>query len=176
MTFAATVFIGTSLDGYIARSNDDIEWLTSRGEKAGDLGFFAFLDSVDAVIMGRNTYDKVIGFGEENWHYGDRHVGVLSTTLPEDADPRITVYRDLDTLVADLDQRGVKHVYPDGGRLVQSFIRAGRVDRFIISVAPVLIGSGHRLFGELHDDVPLRLDGVADLGHGFAQLTYTVEK
>ncbi|MEU3748478.1 MULTISPECIES: dihydrofolate reductase family protein [Streptomyces] len=176
MTFAATVFIGTSLDGYIARSNDDIEWLTSRGEKAGDLGFFAFLDSVDAVIMGRNTYDKVIGFGEENWLYGDRHVGVLSTTLPEDADPRVTVYRDIDTLVADLDQRGVKHVYPDGGRLVQSFIRAGRVDRFIISVAPVLIGGGHRLFGELHDDVPLRLDGVAALGGGFAQLTYTVEK
>ncbi|ARX89428.1 deaminase/reductase [Streptomyces alboflavus] len=60
MTFSATVFIGTSLDGYIARPDDDIEWLTSRGEKAGDLGFFEFLDSVDAVIMGRNTYDKVI--------------------------------------------------------------------------------------------------------------------
>ncbi|MEU4730445.1 MULTISPECIES: dihydrofolate reductase family protein [unclassified Streptomyces] len=176
MTFTATVFIGVSLDGYIARPDDDIEWLTTRGEKAGDLGFFEFLGSVDAVIMGRNTYDKVIGFGEENWHYGDRHVGVVSTTLSENADPRITVYRDMDTLIADLDQRGIKHVYPDGGRLVQSFIRAGRVDRFIISVAPVLIGAGHRLFGELHDDVPLRLDTVADLGGGFAQLRYTVEK
>ncbi|GEB62034.1 dihydrofolate reductase family protein [Streptomyces gardneri] len=176
MTFTATVFIGTSLDGYIARPNDDIEWLTSRGEKAGDMGFFEFLDSVDAVIMGRNTYETVIGFGEENWPYGDRHVGVLSTTLPEDTDPRITVYRDMDTLVADLERRGAVHVYPDGGRLIQSFIRAGRVDRFIISVAPVLIGSGHRLFGELHDDVPLRLDTVADLGGGFAQLRYTVEK
>jgi dihydrofolate reductase len=176
MTFTATVFIGTSLDGYIARPDDDIEWLTSRGEKAGDMGFFEFLDSVDAVVMGRNTYEKVIGFGKENWHYGDRHVGVLSTTLAKDADPRITVYRDMGTLVADLDQRGIKHVYPDGGRLVQSFIRAGRVERFIISVAPVLIGAGHRLFGELHHDVPLRLDTVADLGGGFAQLRYTVEK
>jgi dihydrofolate reductase len=176
MTFTATVFIGTSLDGYIARPDDDIEWLTSRGERAGDMGFFEFLDSVDAVIMGRNTYDKVIGFGEENWPYGDRHVGVLSTTLPEDADPRIMVYRDLDGLVADLDKRGIKHVYPDGGRLIQSFIRAGRVDRLIISVAPVLIGAGHRLFGELPHDVPLRLDSVADGGGGFAQLRYTVEK
>ncbi|MFF4647065.1 dihydrofolate reductase family protein [Streptomyces sp. NPDC001389] len=175
MTFSATVFIGTSLDGYIARPDDDIEWLTSRGEKAGDLGFFKFLDSVDAVIMGRNTYDKVIGFGKENWHYGDRHVGVLSTTLPEDADPRITVYRDIDSLLADLDQRGIKHVYPDGGRLIQSFIDAGRVDAFIISVAPVLIGAGHRLFGALTKDVPLRLDSTADVG-GFAQLRYTVEK
>ncbi|MFJ7770991.1 hypothetical protein ACIQ1J_21915 [Streptomyces sp. NPDC097107] len=56
MTFSATVFIGTSLDGYIARPDDDIEWLTSRGEKAGDLGFFEFPDSVDAVIVGSNTY------------------------------------------------------------------------------------------------------------------------
>ncbi|MFF4380801.1 dihydrofolate reductase family protein [Kitasatospora sp. NPDC001547] len=175
MTFTATVFIGTSLDGYIARPDDDIEWLTSRGEKAGDLGFFEFLDSVDAVVMGRNTYEKVIGFGEENWHYGDRHVGVLSTTLPEDADPRVTVYRDLDTLFADLDRRGTRHVYPDGGRLVQSFIRAGRVDAFVISVAPVLIGAGHRLFGELTQDVPLRLDSIAAVG-GFAQLRYTVER
>ncbi|MFD3699706.1 dihydrofolate reductase family protein [Streptomyces sp. NPDC058646] len=176
MTFTATVFIGTSLDGYIARLDDDIEWLTSRGEKAGEMGFFEFLDSVDAVIMGRNTYDKVIGFGEENWHYGDRHVGVLSTTLAEDADPRVHVYRTMDDLVTDLDKRGIKHVYPDGGRLVQSFLHAGRVDRFIISVAPVLIGSGHRLFGDLAQDVPLRLDTVADVGGGFAQLSYTVEK
>ncbi|MFE5943543.1 dihydrofolate reductase family protein [Streptomyces sp. NPDC056480] len=175
MTFSATVFIGTSLDGYIARPDDDIAWLTSRGEAVGDMGFFEFLDSIDTVIMGRNTYDKVIGFGEENWHFGDRHVGVLSTTLPEDVDRRVTVYRDMDGLVADLDQRGSEHVYPDGGRLIQSFIRAGRVDGFVISVAPVLIGSGHRLFGELVEDVPLRLDSVADLG-GFAQLRYTVEK
>lgn len=96
MTFTATVFIGTSLDGCIARPDDDIEWLTSRGEQAGDMGYFAFLDSVDAVVMGRNTYDRLVGFGEESWHYGDRHVGVLSTTLPEDADPRVTVYRDMD--------------------------------------------------------------------------------
>ncbi|MFB4317994.1 dihydrofolate reductase family protein [Actinomadura sp. 21ATH] len=176
MTFTATVFIGTSLDGYIARPDDDIEWLTARGEKAGDLGFTDFFDTVDAVVMGRNTYEKVVGFGEESWHFGDRHVAVLSTTLPLDADPRVTVYRDLDALIADLDERGIEHVYPDGGRLIQSFVRAGRVERFIISVAPVLIGSGHRLFGELAEDVPLRLDSAADAGGGFAQLRYTVEK
>ncbi|GAB2530970.1 dihydrofolate reductase family protein [Nocardia heshunensis] len=175
MTFSATVFIGTSLDGYIARPDNDIEWLTSRGENAGDLGFFEFLDSVDAVIMGRSTYDKVIGFGEENWHYGNRHVGVLSTTLPADADPRITVYRDIDSVITDLEARGITHVYPDGGRLIQTFLRAGRVDRFIISVAPVLIGTGFRLFGELPEDVSLHLDSAADLGGGFAQLRYTVK-
>ncbi|GAB7036500.1 MULTISPECIES: dihydrofolate reductase family protein [Catenuloplanes] len=176
MTFTATVFIGTSLDGFIARPDDDIAWLTSRGERAGDMGFGAFLDSVDAVVMGRNTYRQAVSFGEENWPYGDRHVGVLSTTLADDADPRVTVYRDLDGLVADLDARGLRHVYPDGGRLIQSLLRAGRVDAFIISIAPVLIGAGHRLFGELPTDVPLRLDSATDVGGGFAQLRYTVEK
>ncbi|MCF2532209.1 dihydrofolate reductase family protein [Yinghuangia soli] len=176
MTFSATVFIGTSLDGYIARPDDDIEWLTSRGEKAGDMGFFAFLDTVDAVVLGRNTYETAVGFGAENWPYGDRHVAVLSTTLAEDADPRVTVYRSLDALIADLDGRGFAHVYPDGGRLIQSFVRAGRVDAFVISVAPVLIGAGHRLFGELAADVPLRLESAADAGGGFAQLRYSVAK
>ncbi|MEU9041178.1 MULTISPECIES: dihydrofolate reductase family protein [unclassified Kitasatospora] len=175
MTFSATVFVGTSLDGYIARPDGDIDWLDERGRKAGDLGYTDFLDTVDAVVMGRNTYEKVLGFGEDAWHYGDRHVVVLSTTLPEDADPRITVHRDLGALIADLDERGIRHVYPDGGRLVQSFVRAGRVDAFIISVAPVLIGSGLQLFGELAEDVPLRLESATSAG-GFAQLRYAVEK
>ncbi|MFE6858086.1 dihydrofolate reductase family protein [Nocardia sp. NPDC057668] len=176
MSFTATVFIGTSLDGYIARMDDDIEWLTSRGEKAGDLGYQEFFATVDAVAMGRKTYETMLGFGTENWHFGDRYVAVLSTTLPLDADPRITVHRDLDTLVADLDARGIDHVYPDGGRLIQSFLRAGRVDRLVISLAPVLIGGGHRLFGDLPEDVALHLESTTDLGHGFAQLKYTVEK
>lgn len=176
MTFDATVFIGTSLDGFIARRDDDIEWLTSRGERAGDLGYTEFFESVDAVLMGRRTYETMLGFGSENWHFGDRHVGVVSTTLAADADPRVTVYRELDAAVADLDARGVKHVYPDGGRLIQSLLRAGRVDRLIISIAPVLIGGGFSLFGELPEDVSLRLESTEDLGHGFAQLRYTVEK
>ncbi|WP_019928637.1 dihydrofolate reductase family protein [Nocardia sp. BMG111209] len=176
MTFSATVFIGTSLDGYIARPDNDIDWLTSRGEKAGDLGFFEFLNSVDAVVMGRNTYNQALGFGEENWPYGTRHVGVLSTTLPANADPRITVYRDIDTLITDLETRGTEHLYPDGGRLIQSLLRAGRIDRFIISVAPVLIGTGFPLFGDLPEDISLHLDSATALSGGFAQLHYTVQK
>ncbi|GAB7051376.1 dihydrofolate reductase family protein [Catenuloplanes indicus] len=176
MTFTATVFIGTSLDGYIARPDGDITWLTSRGERAGDLGFTAFLDSVDAVVLGRNTYRTAVSFGPENWPYGNRHVGVLSTTLAADADPRVTVYRTLPDLIADLDSRGVRHVYPDGGRLIQSLLRAGRIDAFILSIAPVLIGAGHPLFGHLPQDVPLHLTSATDAGGGFAQLHYTVQR
>lgn len=176
MTFNSTVFIGTSLDGYIARENDDITWLTSRGESAGDMGFFAFLDTVDTIVLGRTTFEKVVGFGEEAWVYGDRHVAVLSTTLPEDVDPRVTVHRSLDALVAALDARGTKHVYPDGGRLIQSFIRAGLVDRLMIATAPVLIGGGHRLFGELDADVHLAHEWTKTHPGGFVQTSWAVEK
>ncbi|WP_407841270.1 dihydrofolate reductase family protein [Streptomyces sp. DSM 116496] len=86
--------------------------------------------------------------------------GVLSTTPLGDADLRISVHRSLYELLPDLDERGIKHVHPDGGRLIQSFILAGRVDRFIISFTPVLIGAGHRLFGDLPEDVALHLDSV----------------
>lgn len=176
MTFTSTVFIGTSLDGFIARENDDISWLTGRGESAGDMGFFAFLDTIDTVVLGRTTFEKVIGFGEEAWVYGDRHVAVVSTTLPEDVDPRVTVHRGIDELVAALEERGAKHVYPDGGRLIQSFMRAGLVDRLIIATAPVLIGGGHRLFGTLDADVNLSHEWTKTHAGGFVQSSWTVVK
>ncbi|MEV0645276.1 dihydrofolate reductase family protein [Phytomonospora sp. NPDC050363] len=176
MTFTASVFIGTSLDGYIARDDGDIEWLTARGEDVGDMGFFEFLDTVDTVILGRTTYETVLAFGEEAWVYGDRRVEVLSTTIPEGADPRVTVHRDLDAMIAALDERGAKHVYPDGGRLIQSLLRAGRVDRFIIATAPVLIGGGHRLFGDLTADVRLRHEWTKTPGAGFVQTSWAVDR
>ncbi|GIG66428.1 dihydrofolate reductase family protein [Phytomonospora endophytica] len=176
MGFTSTVFIGTSLDGFIARENGDIAWLTGRGEAAGDMGFFAFLDTVDTIVLGRTTFETVLAFGEDAWPYGDRRVAVLSTTLPEDADPRVTVYRDLDSLVAALEEEGAEHVYPDGGRLIQSFLRAGLVDRFMISTAPVLIGSGHRLFGPLDADVSLTPEWTKTHPGGFVQTSWVVVK
>lgn len=176
MTFTATVFIGTSLDGFIAREDGDITWLTGRGESAGDMGFFAFLDTVDTVVLGRTTYETVLAFGEDAWVYGDRRVAVVSTTLPEDTDPRVTVYRDLGALVAGLEKEGAEHVYPDGGRLIQSFLRAGLVDRLMIATAPVLIGSGHRLFGDLDADVGLRPEWTREYPGGFVQTSWVVVK
>ena len=175
MAFTSTVFIGTSLDGFIARENDDITWLTSRGSDLGtDMGFGEFMAGVDTVVMGRSTYEVVVGFGEEVWPYGDRHIAVVSTTLPEDVDPRVTVYRDLDAVVADLEARGAKHAYIDGGRLIQSFLRAGRVDRLIVNTAPVLIGTGHSLFGPLDRDVGLAHEWTKTHPGGFVQTSWAV--
>ena len=177
MGFTASVFIGTSLDGYIARPDGDVEWLTAPAEAAesGDMGYHAFMAGVDTLAMGRNTYEKVLSFGEEAWPYGDVDVAVVSTTLPPDADPRVTVYRSLAELVAGLEERGAKHVYVDGGRLIQSFLRAGLVGRITVTTAPVLIGSGHRLFGELDGDVRLRHEETVTYKGGYVQTTWAVE-
>ena len=90
--FTCHVFIGTSLDGFIARTNGDLEWLTSRGEAAGEYGFQEFVDRVDTVAMGRVTYGNWLSLGTDQWPFHGKHVAVLSTRLDADDDPRIAVY------------------------------------------------------------------------------------
>ncbi|MGW6820131.1 dihydrofolate reductase family protein [Streptomyces sp. NPDC055005] len=172
-TFRTAVTIGVSLDGFIARSDGDIEWLTSRGEEAGDSGFEEFMAGIDTLAMGRNTYEKVLTFGF--WPYEGKRVAVLSTTLTAD-DPRITVHRTLDDLLAALTAQGAKNVYVDGGLIVQTFLREGLLDELTLTTAPVLLGSGIPLFGPLHADVDLTLDSAKALGGGFTQATYRVDR
>jgi dihydrofolate reductase len=174
--FAVSVFIGTSLDGFIARPDGDITWLNSRAEGAGDYGYDEFMAGVDTVVMGRATYEVVIGFGPEMWPYGGKDVHVLSTRLDTDADDRITVHRTLGELVAALAERGTKRVYADGGQLIQAFLRAGMVDDITITRAPVLIGTGLPLFGPLDADVDLVHGSTRVLDAGFTQSTYNVAR
>ncbi|GIH98170.1 dihydrofolate reductase family protein [Planobispora takensis] len=174
--FTSSVFIGTSLDGFIARADGDIDWLTSRGEAAGDTGYHEFMDGIDTVVMGRATYEKVLTFGADDWPYGGRHVAVLSTRLEAGADPRVTVYRDLDELVRGLSARGTERVYADGGQVIQSFLRAGLLDRLTITTVPVLLGTGLPLFGPLGGDVALTHRSTRDLGAGLVQSTYTIDR
>jgi len=176
-SFTAHVFIGVSLDGFIARPDGDLDWLTERGAAAdGDLGYREFVDGVDTVVMGRGTYETGLGFGPDAWPYDGKHVAVLSTRLPADADPRVTVHRSLEDLVEALDARGSKSVYADGGQVVRSFLRAGLIDDLTITTVPVLIGRGFRLFGDLDADIPLTLRSVADMGSGITQSVYAVTR
>jgi dihydrofolate reductase len=172
MTFHASVFIAVSLDGFIARPDGDLGWLTGPAEGAGDTGYDDFVADVDTVVLGRGTYETVLTFGE--WPYGDRHVAVLSTRLAPDTDPRVTVHRDLDALVHDLTARGAKHVYVDGGQVVQAFLRAGLVRDLTITTAPVLLGAGIPLFGPLDRDVALTHRATRVLGAGFVQSSYAI--
>ncbi|MBB4935127.1 dihydrofolate reductase [Lipingzhangella halophila] len=171
--FTGKVFVGTSVDGFIARTDGTIEWLTSRGNALDDYGFDAFIADIDTVVLGRATYEELLGFGPDMWPYGDRRIAVLSTRLETD-DSRVTVYRDLDQLIAGLADSGASNVYVDGGQTIQTFLRAGLIHEITITTVPVLIGTGLALFGPLDSDVPLNHRSTKDLGAGIVQSTYTV--
>ncbi|WP_328329871.1 dihydrofolate reductase family protein [Kribbella sp. NBC_00382] len=174
MTFHAAVFIATSLDGFIARPDGSIDWLTERGEQAGDTGYDEFMAAVDTVVVGRNTYEKALTF--DFWPYEGKQVEVLSTTLPADADERIIVHRTLDGLVQTLEDRGAKRVYTDGGRVIQTFLRAGLLNELTITVVPILLGTGLPLFADLDHDIPLTHNATRTLGAGLTQSDYTVKR
>ena len=174
MTFHAAVFIATSLDGFIARPDGSIDWLTDRDEKPGDTGYQEFMDVIDTVVLGRKTYETVLDFNF--WPYEGKQVEVLSTTLPTDADERIIVHRTLDGLVQTLDDRGAKRVYADGGRVIQTFLEAGLLNELTITTVPVLLGRGIRLFGELAYDINLTHNATRTLNGGFTQSDYTIHR
>jgi dihydrofolate reductase len=177
--FAASVFIGTSLDGFIARENGDIDWLTGSAAALGDTGYDAFFESIDSLVVGRTTYETIRGFGE--WPYEGKRVLVFSRTLadghsPHTLEPLTSIHGSLDDIVTILNDAGARRVYVDGGQTIQTFLRAGLITDLIITRAPVLLGSGIPLFGRLDHDIELSLTGMRELGAGFAQTSYDVVK
>jgi dihydrofolate reductase len=174
--FTCHVFIGTSLDSFIARTNGDLEWLTSRGEAAGDYGFQEFLDRIDTVAMGRVTYGNWLDLGAEQWPFSGKQVAVLSTRLDADDDPRIAVDRNLDQLLKRLVDRGARSVYVDGGRVIRQFLDAGLIDDITITTVPVLIGSGIPFPGELDADISLIHQSTKVFGAGLVQSTYAIDR
>ena len=170
--FTGAVFIATSLDGFIARPDGDIDWLVRRGAEAGETGYEAFIDGIDALVMGRGTYEKALTF--DSWPYPGRTVFLLSSRAEAGSDARVRVVRDVPEAVAAITACGARRVYVDGGRVVQSFLAAGLVQELTITTVPVLLGQGLRLFGHLDADVDLRLRASTVLGAGFVQSTYAV--
>ncbi|MET4637337.1 dihydrofolate reductase family protein [Mycetocola sp. 2940] len=166
----ASAFLAMSLDGYIARTDGNLDWLLEAGAELGDTGYDDFFAAVDSMLIGRNTYDIVAAFDE--YPYAGKRVLVLSTTLDSVDWPDATVHRTVDDALTTLEREGRRHVYVDGGTVVQQFLRAGMLDDITVSIAPVLIGSGVPLFGSLDRDVLLELTGTRDLPAGFTQATY----
>lgn len=168
------VFIGMSVDGMIARTNDDLDWLTGNEQDTGDpgeMGFTEFMQLVDHMVMGRSTYNIVRSFGE--WPYGDTKVFVLSTTLQTD-DPRVEVVGSLEEALARLDDDGARHVYVDGGRTVRSFLNAGLIDTLTLTRVAVLIGEGKSLFGSIPADIRLTHEETTVFKGGAVQSRYRV--
>ncbi|MGX1769475.1 dihydrofolate reductase family protein [Dietzia sp. NPDC055343] len=171
-TLRAAVFLGLSVDGRIARPDGDLEWLTSRGAAAGDAGFTPFVESVEAVVMGRRTYEAIAS--DEHWPYLDRPIHVISTSLAADGDPRITVHRSGEAAIDALQRDGYRRVYVDGGETIRWFLASKLVDELTLSHVPVLIGDGPSLFGPLGEDVHLKHVRTAVLDGGMVQTAYRV--
>lgn len=168
-----SVFVGTSLDGFIARQDGGLDFLPTDGGEPH--GFEEFLDSVDALVMGRKTYETVLDFG--GWFYGDKPVFVLSSAEIGTPPAGAVVERmsgDPNDIVASLAGRGFRHLYVDGGLTIQQFLRAGLIQRLIITRVPVLIGSGIPLFGELGHDLRLRHVSTRQFASGLVQSEYEV--
>jgi len=145
------VYVATSLDGFIADRDGGLDWLTGvPGPEGGDLGFADFLGGVDAIVMGRATFETVLGFGA--WPY-DKPVFVLSATLgglPADlAGKAEIVTGDPRSIVVALRARGHEDLYVDGGRTIQGFLAADLIDELIITTVPILLGDGVPLFGRI---------------------------
>lgn len=177
----SSVFIATSMDGFISRKNGDIDWLNEANRlvtKGEDCGYHEFMDSVDVIVMGRNSFEKVLSF--DQWPYNNKRVVVMTTKGVEvPAGLRKTVSCTLETpsdLLMRLSGEGVKSLHIDGGLTIQSFLTDGLIDELTITLIPVLLGEGKPLFGSIPEDIKLRHIDTKSYEFGFVQIKYQVIK
>jgi dihydrofolate reductase len=170
----ASVFVGTSVDGFIARHNGDFDFLPEGGGEPH--GYTEFIATVDVLVIGRNTFDKVLTF--DTWPYQDMRVVVLSNRTIDTSvvsDLRIeSMCGPPSEIVSRPAATGAQHAYIDGGITVQQFLRAGLIQRLIITRVPVLVGQGIPLFGSLPQDVKLRHVTTHTYGSGLVKSEYEV--
>jgi dihydrofolate reductase len=167
----ASVFVGTSLDGFIARVDGSLDFLPPGGGEPH--GYDEFMTTVDALVIGRNTYETVLGF--DAWPYARKPVFVLSTR-PLAPAPLDAIVEHIDgspaQVVSLLERRGLQHIYVDGGITIQAFLRAGLIQRLTVTRVPVLIGAGIPLFGALLRDIPLTHIATHQYASGLVKSEY----
>jgi dihydrofolate reductase len=167
-----SVFVGTSVDGFIARPNGDFDFLPAGGGEPH--GYNEFMATVDALVIGRKTFEIVLALPK--WPYGDKRVVVLSSRPVDFSRVSGGIVEQMAgppaEIVAKLAARGVEHIYVDGGITIQKFLRAGLVQRLTITRVPVLIGEGIPLFGSLPRDVRLRHVATQEYPSGLVKSVY----
>ncbi len=174
-----SIFLASSLDGFIARTDGSLDWLDHANREVPqgeDCGFGAFFASTDILVLGRGSFEKVLTFPE--WPYGQRKVIVLSSKggtyeIPKTLRSTVSASSEPPSaLLTRLAKEGFRHVYLDGGKVVQSFLREQLVDELTLTLIPVLLGSGLRCFETLTADQPLKLVRSQVYPFGYVQLTY----
>ena len=169
----ASVFIGTSVDGFIARPDGALDFLPPDGGEAH--GYSEFFAPVDALVIGRNTFETVLAFPQ--WPYGEKPVVVLSTRpldLSQVSGSVVQMQGPPREITSKLESKGFHHIYVDGGITVQRFLREGLIQRMIITRVPVLIGQGISLFGALPNDIRLEHVHTQSYASGLVKTEYRV--
>jgi len=181
MKIKSSAFVATSLDGFIAREDDSLDWLddaNKRIQKGEDCGFKEFFNLIDFLVMGRVTFGKVLSF--EKWPYGEKRVVVLSRKrIHIPIELQKTVY-DLalspHDLVQELSAVGAKEIYVDGGNTIRRFLSCNLLDEITITIITVLLGKGKSLFAGIEKEIKLELISSKAFDFGFVQNKYKVKK
>ena len=171
------VYVGTSLDGFIARKDGDIGWLVKFENQEVHDSYGEFINKIDAIVIGRGTFEKVLSF--PSWPY-EKKVFVLSTSLkqiPEILMGKVTlVSMQPGELLTYLSKEGFSTIYIDGGKVIQSFLREDLIDELIITTVPVLIESGIPLFDNLGNDLPFKHIRTSVYPNGLVKSHYGRER
>ena len=172
---ANIIYIATSLDGFIARKDGNIDWLLEiPNPDNSDYGFSSFIDSIDGIIMGRNTFEAVVSFNQ--WPY-TKPVFILSNKLkkvPDAYKEKAKIVKgDIGDIIESLRKDGIERIYVDGGKTIQSFLQRDLIDELIITRVPILLGSGIPLFAEMDFETKLKLVDSEILGDNLVKSTYT---
>lgn len=166
------LYIASSLDGYIARADGSIDWLSMVDSEETDYGYAEFYAGVDAIAMGSRTYEQVLGFGD--WPYPDKQTFVFTHR------PLVRIAQDVsftsqnpDDFIAELEPAGIRTLWLAGGAdLVAGFMQHGLIDEYILSIIPVVLGEGIPLFRSPLPQRRLRLLESTDYATGLVQLHY----
>lgn len=179
MRARCSVFIATSLDGFIAREDGRIDWLEHYNGllPAGeDCGHGTFMAAIDALVMGRHTFEQVLSF--DAWPYGDKPVVVMGShppPIPPALAATVSTSRETPrALVERMSAAGMRRLYVDGGLTIQGFLSDGLINELTITVIPLLLGAGRPLFGRLPGEIRLELLSSRSYDSGFVQSRYRV--
>ncbi len=169
-----SLFIATSADGYIAEPNDDLSFLSTVEKEGEDYGYAKFTETIDTLLIGRKTYDYVVNMiGANHYDNGQRSIYVITRTERPPTGRTIFYTGDIATLVKQLKNEPGKNIYCDGGaELIHELLQQDLIDEMIISIIPILVGNGTRLFKDGRPKQTLELLSTQSFDTGLTQLHY----
>jgi dihydrofolate reductase len=167
-----SIYIATSIDGYIARIDGSLDWLDRVGGFDEDYGFQKLLNNIDAVILGRHTYE--VAASVIDWPYKGKRIVVLSNSLKTVRKEAELFQGDLTQLISQLYSEGIKHIWIDGGATISQFLDLQMVDSMTLSVIPVILGAGIPLFRAIGKELSCRLISSQSYPSGLVQLNYEI--